>query len=133
MSDALTNGTNETPKKEVPVWRERFLSALSEHGSVSDAAETAGIGRATVYRERAIDPEFAAQWQLALDLGLDALEDAAKMRAKRMSDTLMIFLLKAHREKYREQPRGSMNLNLSLDDLKDMSDDDLERLKQQLA
>jgi hypothetical protein len=133
MSTDLSTDTHGTPKKDVPEWRDRFLTFLSEHGSITEAAKASGIARITAYRERAIDPVFAEQWKLALDLGVDALEDQAKMRALAMSDTLLIFLLKAHREKYRELPRGALNLNLNLDDLQSMSDDDLERLKQQLA
>lgn len=49
------------------------------------------------------------------------------------SDTLMIFLMKGARpEKYRERS-GALNLNLTPEELANMSDHDLERLKQQIA
>lgn len=100
--DSLTL-THVTPKKEEKAWREPFLAALSEHGSITLAARAARVSRFTVYRERNQDELFRKQWDYALELGVDALEDMAKIRAQ-TSDTLMIFLLKAHRpEKYRER------------------------------
>lgn len=76
----------------------------------------------TVYRWRAADASFAAAWDAALKIGITALEDEAHRRAfegtdkpivhlgkvtghmKEYSDTLAIFLLKAHApEKYRER------------------------------
>lgn len=120
MSD---NPTNTTSKKR---WVPKFLTALAEYGNVSRAALFAGIERSTAYDERHANPEFAAEWERALDLGTSGLEDEAKRRAfegvtketpiyvrgklmhtkveTEYSDTLLIFLLKAHRpEKYRDK------------------------------
>ena len=93
------NGTEGTPKK----WHTAFLDALAQHGNVSRAARTARISRVHLYRERREDPTFAQAWGDALAIGLDSLEDVANVRARKGSDTLIIFLLKAHRpEKYRD-------------------------------
>lgn len=117
---------------KVKHWRLKFLDALSVHGIVTRAAMEAGIDRDTAYVERKHDPEFAQQWKDALDRGVDMLEDTAKQRAYEGSDTLLIFLLKSHRpERYRETIR-TVTLNIGPDDLKDLSDDDLDRLDQQL-
>ena len=113
-------------------WRLKFLDALRLSGIVTRAAEVAGIHRDTAYFERQRDPIFAQEWAAALDRGVDMLEDVAKHRAFEGSDTLLIFLLKAHRpQKYRDTLR-TVTLNLNPDDLQNLSDDDLERLDQQL-
>lgn len=105
-----------------PTWREDFLRALAETPIVTDAAMEAGVPRYIVYGEREKNPAFAEAWDKAKAWGLDALEDEAFARAmkgweevtyvgrkvtkrvNRVSDTLMIFLLKGNRpEKYRDQ------------------------------
>ncbi len=96
-------------------WRLKFLDALRVHGVVTKAALEAGIDRDTAYYERQRDSVFAQEWQEALDRGVDMLEDTAKMRAYEGSDTLLIFLLKAHRpEKYRETTR-QINTSVQVD------------------
>lgn len=95
-------------------WEAKFLSALEETANVAESARLTGIGRATAYRERKENPDFAAKWDTALQLGMDSLIDEAVRRARdgttkpvyqggklvgyvqEYSDTLMIFLLKAH-------------------------------------
>ena len=69
-----------TEKREA-AQREQFLAALSETASVTRACEITGLPRRTVYNWRATDPEFAQAWEVALDLGTDALEDEAIRRA----------------------------------------------------
>lgn len=107
---------------KVSVWRPKFLDELRRTGNVSAAAEVAGIDRSTAYRSRENSQRFTADWEEALEEACDALELEARRRAvdgvdhpviyegeitdtyKRYSDTLLIFLLKAHRpEKFRER------------------------------
>ena len=109
-------------EKSQAAQREQFLAALSQTASVTRACEIASLPRRTVYNWRAMDVEFARAWEVALDLGTDALEDEAIRRATQgterpvfqgkqlvghtrdFSDTLLIFMLKARRpEKYRER------------------------------
>lgn len=99
-----------------------FCAALAETGIVRKACEAVGIARQTAYEWRNEIPEFATAWDKALEIGISALEDEAHRRGfegidegvyhqgvlmgtqKKYSDTLAIFLLKAHKpEKYRER------------------------------
>jgi hypothetical protein len=93
------------------IWERAFLETLRTHGVVTAACLTANIERSTAYRARERDEGFAKLWDDALDQACDLLEFEAKKRAMQGSDTLLIFLLKAHRpDKYRE--RLDVNLNL---------------------
>lgn len=105
--------------------KDLFLQELAGGWSVSKAAKAAGIGRASAYRYRADDPEFAAAWDAALEQGVDFLEDMAAQRAE-VSDTLLIFKLKGARpDKYARfevsGPKGGPiqheHRGVSLDDL----------------
>lgn len=111
-----------TPKKEV--WRPLFIQELARTCNVSASAIKAGVDRRTVYNARESDPEFAAAWDEALEVGVELMEAEARRRAfdgtlrpvfqggeevgrvREYSDTLAIFLLKAHRpEKYRDNAK----------------------------
>jgi hypothetical protein len=90
-------------------WTQRFLKVLTgtaraPGGSITRACRAAGVCRASFYNRRNEDEAFRAAVETALEEACDALEDEARRRAMKCSDTLMIFLLKAHRpEKYRER------------------------------
>jgi hypothetical protein len=87
----------------------RFLLAFRDTGNVRASCQAAGIGRQTAYDWRDQYPPFAAQWDEAQEDAVDVLEAVALQRAKATSDTLLIFLLKAHRpDKYRD----TVNLRL---------------------
>lgn len=99
------------------VWTDAFLSALSECGILTHAAEVAGVDRATVWRRRQEDPEFAAACDQAIDMAADKLEAEARRRAVEgveepvyqggqlvgtktvYSDSLLALLLKGRRKK----------------------------------
>lgn len=125
----MSDPTLPTPEKD---WRIKFLDALQMHGIVTRAALEAGVHRDTAYFERSKDEWFASEWTKALERGVDMLEDVARQRAYEGSDTLLIFLLKAHRpDVYRETTR-TISVNVTPDDLRTMSDDDLDDLEKQL-
>jgi hypothetical protein len=103
-------------------WRERFLEALAATCNVTVACKVAGVDRTTVYMHKEKDPEFDAAWQKALETAIELMEAEMHRRAfegtlrpvfqggelagvvTEYSDTLAIFLAKAHRpEKYRER------------------------------
>jgi len=103
-----------------------FLHFLARSGSVTYAATRSGIERRTLYRRKAHDEAFAAQWDEALQLGIDRLQDDAMRRAlhgteravfrngKQVGSTqqydnkLLQFLLRAHRpEVYGEKKQSA--------------------------
>jgi hypothetical protein len=107
-----------TPEKE---WQRPFIQRLAQTGNVSVACKRAKISRKTAYETRESDKLFDAAWKEALEVATEALELEARRRAeegtlepiyhqglqvgtvRKYSDTLMIFLLKAHApDKYRE-------------------------------
>ena len=97
----MPNATDVTPEKEMPpppdpAWYAKFLVALARSPNVAGACRKVGITRPTAYRHRHDDPAFAEAWQTALDDAVDTLEANVWTRAKK-SDTLAIFMLKAHR------------------------------------
>lgn len=117
--------SNVTSKKRD--WQDRFLSLLESTFSVSAAASGAGIDRRTAYRHKDSDPEFSARWESALANAIDSLEEAAYKRAREMSDTLAIFLLKTRRpDLYRDRQdvtTTTMAVNYS-----DLTDEQLQRI-----
>lgn len=112
-----------TPKKrQESRWERGFLVALAQTANVTEAARLAKITRQRAYDLRDSSAEFKQAWDDALEQACDTLELEARRRAEKgvsktifykgkpvgkeinYSDTLMIFLLKAHRpEKYRER------------------------------
>jgi AcrR family transcriptional regulator len=115
--------TIPTPKK----WDKRqtvFLKWLAKTGNVAASCRKAKINRSLAYEWRNGDEVFAAAWDEALEIATELLEEEARRRAqdgvlepvfylgkragavRRYSDTLLIFLLKAHRpDKYRDNHR----------------------------
>ncbi len=95
--------TQKVTLKKADEWRPIFLGILRETANVRLACEKAGISRKTAYQHRGHSAEFSEAWDTALEEACDLLEGAARQRALVQSDTLLIFLLKAHRpDKYRE-------------------------------
>ena len=78
-------------------WQEVFLRTLARCGTVEMAAQAAGVNRATAYRHRKTDKDFAGLWDHALESGTDLLEQMAIKRAMEHSDVLLLALLKARR------------------------------------
>src|SRR5687767_9021036 len=79
-------------------WKKAFIAALEECGSVRESAKAAGISHVTAYQNKREDPAFREQWEQAIEMGADTLEDEARRRAmmgvSKGSDTLLMFLLK---------------------------------------
>ncbi|NJK43953.1 MAG: terminase [Pleurocapsa sp. SU_196_0] len=112
-----------TPKKQQREdAKALFLKTLATTASVSAASKAAKIDRKTAYEWRQKDAPFAEAWDDALETSISSLETEARRRAlkgtskpvyqggelvgsiQEYSDTLMIFLLKAHRPNvYRER------------------------------
>jgi len=101
---------------------EKFLHLLANNGGiVCDAAKSLNISRTALYNRRNQDEEFKELWDVAVDLGVDVIEDEAKRRALtgvkepvyfqgrvvghvwKKSDYCIGLILKAHRDKYKEK------------------------------
>jgi hypothetical protein len=136
-----------------------FLSLLTQGHTAAHAARACGIERMTAYKARAADSDFAAAWDIALEDGIQVLEEEARRRAvdgvtkekgvyhqgvqvgtetvTDYSDTLLIFLLKAKRpEVYRDRTEvkhtGQVNHAHAHLDVNALSTDEL-RLLDRLA
>ena len=103
--------TTLTPEK-----KERFLSELRKMPNISRACRVVKVSRQTAYNAKTDDAEFSAAWDDALIEGVESLEESAWKQAKKGSDTLTIFLLKAHNPgKYRETVKTEHSGSLALD------------------
>lgn len=123
--------TSSTPKK-IREWKQNFLAALRDTGNVRLSAKHAGIDRTTAYKAYHSDEEFRRQWDSSIDDAIDTLEGVARQRAMATSDTLLIFLLKAHRpEKYREKYDAKVAVSGTIDQHVEYGLDDklVERMK----
>lgn len=99
-----------------------YLSILAQTGIVGQAAKSSGFDRSTVFRWRQNDPEFAKDFDAAIEDAADTIEAEAMRRAvqgfdepvwfkgekvgttRKHSDYLLGLLLKANKpEKYRER------------------------------
>lgn len=120
--------SNRTPERAAA-----FCAALAGTCNVGKACKAIKIGRSTAFEWRQADAEFAAAWDSAMKIGLSALEDEAHRRAfdgalkpvyqggvkvgtiREYSDTLAIFLLKAHNPaKYREGASQTGGLDMAV-------------------
>ncbi len=145
--------TNRTRQTTAADWGPLFLHALAITGNIKAACTAAHVGRTTVYDRRDSDEAFAKLMALALDDATDDLELEARRRAhegvdkpvfgsggtgvgtvevgtiREYSDSLMMFLLKAHRpEKYREHHQVNVSGKVAVSVAQDLSDDDLARI-----
>ena len=110
-------GTNRTARRD-----ERFFDTLASGLGVTEAAKCAGYSRRSVYYYRDKDPDFAEQWEDAVQTHIEAMELEADRRAiegtdepvfyrgvecgrvRKFSDTLLMFRLKALApDRYRER------------------------------
>jgi len=93
-------------------WQKAFLAALEESGSVTSSCTAANISTVRVYEVKRNDPEFAKQWEQALEQGADILEAEARRRAmegtSKGSDTLLMFLLKGLRPQRWRESRATL-------------------------
>ncbi len=117
--------------KLTPEKKDKFYALIRETGNVSKAAMAIDIARVSVYWHKRHDPEFSDAWDDAKETWIDNLEEEGGRRAygadriifdkegneiqaydaqgeqislkTRPSDTLLIFYMKANREKYKDK------------------------------
>ncbi len=90
----VTNQSSRSKSREDR--KTKFLAARKFGASVVQAARWAGVPRATAYRWRQRDPEFAQAWEDPEDHVLQSLEFEAFKRAIDGNDRLLLFLLKSY-------------------------------------
>jgi len=134
-----------------------FLAAYAECGTITQAAEIAGIDRVTHYRWLKDDPEYAKAFEEAHEKSVERLEQEARRRAvegweepvfhkgkvvgkvRKYSDTLLIFLLKgAAPEKYKDRVANEHSGKVEADvnvvhDLRKLDPKELAELERILA
>lgn len=120
-----------------PEKKTAFLTILADTANVTAAAAAIGVARRTVYEWREEDPEFAAGWAYAEKLGVEGMKDEIKRRAfdgvlepvfyqgdecgtvRKYSDTLAMFLIKAHDPAYRDSSKLELSGQLALNEMSD--------------
>jgi hypothetical protein len=146
-----------TTPAPLATWRRPFLEALAQIPNVSRAARIAGISRQWACECRTNDPSFAAEWEEALEQGIESLEEKAWERAKGegiqfkfnpktgkpllhpetgqpyyehvASDAMATLLLKAHRpEKYKDRSAVDVNATVAVKPAHDLSKLTLDEL-----
>lgn len=124
----MTQGREITPEQF-----EKFLELLREVPNVTRAARTLGLSARAFRTHKAKNPDFSAAWDEALEEAIEKCEAEVHRRAfegtekpvtfqgvitdtyREYSDTLAMFLLKAHRpDKYRERVDQNITGGLSL-------------------
>jgi len=70
-----------------------YVELIGSGCNHSEAAEGVGVDRATAFRWRQEDPEFAQACRTALRASIDVLKAEAERRALKGSDKLLMFLL----------------------------------------
>lgn len=101
----------KAPRKQAD-WEEKFLKLYANNGNVALSARGCGIARSTVYAARDNSPDFTAAMDAAREEAVEMLEAEAWARARKQSDTLLIFLLKSlkpgvYRETVRQEVTGA--------------------------
>ena len=104
--------------------KKRFIETLAVQGTVSHAAQAAGVSRNTVYRWRQEDHEFASLWDEAHENAVDAVESVLYQSALGGNIVAMIFYLKAHRAIYRDK------LNIDLKQVQSEIEEKIAQLRQ---
>jgi transposase-like protein len=89
--------------------RKSLIETLATQGTVSHAAQAAGVSRNTVYRWRDEDREFASLWNEAHETAVDTVESVLYQKALSGDTICMIFYLKAHRPMYRDKLNIDVN------------------------
>jgi hypothetical protein len=96
--------------------RKLFLDQLEVGSSIAFAASAAGGTVANFKAWRSSDPNFAQDWDDALEAGTDFIEDVATERALTKSDPLMQMILKARRpDKYDRGSKLELSGNVNVE------------------
>src|SRR4029077_11544853 len=78
-------------------WQEHFLRTLAKTANVRYSCQMAKVNRKIAYEKRNADETFAQRWEGALEGACDLLEEEARRQAMKVSDALLISMLKPYR------------------------------------
>lgn len=111
--------------------RQRVLKALAKGGSLTLAAQAAGMSRNALHMWKTEDEDFAQQIADAIEQGTDRLEDVAIERATSgNSDTMLIFTLKGRRrEKWGDKQQVEHSGNVTVASALDAATERLKKLE----
>jgi len=98
LKEAVASVTSTRP---IPHWASSFLTALRNSVHLYQACKVSHVNRHDAINEREINPAFAVAWDEALREGVEKMETVLKKMAPD-NVTALIFWLKAHDKKYRE-------------------------------
>jgi hypothetical protein len=90
-----------TSDKKLPHWAPKFLHALRDCVHLYQACKVSRVDRKMALEEREVNPTFSMLWDQALKEGVEKMETVLKIMAP-SNVTALIFWLKAHDKKYRE-------------------------------
>jgi hypothetical protein len=114
----------ETNKPPIPQpdtgWHDAFLAAFEENANITSACRAADVPRQCFYDHYNNYPDFRARADEAKERAIASLERVAWERARAQSDTLTIFLLKAHKPEL-------YNPTLKVD-VSQLTDEELDRI-----
>ena len=152
MATASSTSIKRRGKLAIADTKAAFLEQLAIDGNVSRSAKAVGVDRVELSQWRKADAEFAKEWELCREMGIDGLRDECIRRAmegelvpmmvagkkefvRKYSDALLIFLLKdAFPEKYRDrQPRVTVSTNYGIQDDAAMFEKIREKIKEREA
>lgn len=144
-------GKSPVGGKRTPHYRKLALDALARGCSITKASEIADISYVVLQRWRKRDPEFAADWDIAVQMGIDRLEDEAFRRAvegvarniynkngdvtgvvREYSDQLLALMLKAKINAYRRTEQSTLNVDASTNVKIDMTYRSADELRREL-
>jgi len=94
--------------------RQAFLDSLADGYSASYSARSAGVTRQYVYHLRSLDPQFAADWDDALEQGGDWGEDRLRDRIVK-GDTIATIVHLKMRKRFIENPAIQIQTNVQVE------------------
>lgn len=98
--------------------KDRFLIAFQWGAGVGEAARFAGIHKATLYRWRKEDPDFADAWRQSRNDLVNQVELHVFKRALAGNDRLLMFILKSYKpdifHQRQHQPKPSKSRAVGL-------------------
>lgn len=127
-----------------------FLEQLASEPNVSKACRAAGISATAVYSRRSHDVDFRRQWDEALMVGVDRIEEELHRRAvlgvdeplsfqgrltgdkvRKFSDPLLALYVKRWKPEYRD--RSTVDMNAKIEDHQALTEEQKAELIRQVV